>query len=154
MSNGLELPKERQMQQAARYWIDEILVKSPFAKPLGIAVVAAEPDRVTLRLPLRAELTTVGSIVHGGAIATLIDVAGAAASASGITGDDAAGGVTSHLTVAYLAPADGRDIEAEAVVAHRTRSRTVSDVAVRDADGTLVAKGTVISRIFRNAGDR
>lgn len=83
------------MQQATRYWIDEILVKSPFAEPLGLQVVAAEPDRVSLRLPFRAGLATVGTIVHGGAIATLIDVAGAAASASAITGDDAAGGATS-----------------------------------------------------------
>jgi acyl-coenzyme A thioesterase PaaI-like protein len=56
------------MQQGARYWIDEILVKSPFARPLGLQVVAAEPDRVLLRLPFRADLATVG-IVHGGAIA-------------------------------------------------------------------------------------
>lgn len=139
------------MQASARYWIDEVLVKSPFAAPLGLEVVAAETDRVLLRLPFRTDLTTVGSIVHGGAIATLVDVAGAAASASGVTGDDVTGGVTSHLTIAYLAPADGRDIEAEAVVVHRTRSQTVSDVSVRNADGRLVAKGTVISRIFRQA---
>ena len=149
--NEPETAKERQMQQGARYWIDEILVKSPFARPLGLQVVAAEPDRLLLRLPFHADLATVGSIVHGGAIATLIDIAGAAASASGITGDDAAGGATSHLTVAYLAPADGRDIEAEAIVAHRTRSQTVTDISVRDQEGTLIAKGTVTSRIFRKA---
>jgi uncharacterized protein (TIGR00369 family) len=125
------------------------LVKSPFAKPFGIEVASAERDRVCLRLPFRADLATVGAIVHGGAIATLVDVAGAAASASGITDDDAAGGATFHLTVAYLAPVDGRDIEAEAVVAHRTRNQTLADVSVRDSEGTLVAKGTVTSRIFR-----
>ncbi|GLS32952.1 uncharacterized domain 1-containing protein [Mesorhizobium albiziae] len=137
------------MQKAARYWIDEILIKSPFAKPLGIEVVDAEPERVTLRLPFRTDLATVGNIVHGGAIATLIDVAGAAASASGIAGDDTVGGATTHLNVAYLAPAEGRDIAAEAVVAHRTRSQTVTDVSVRDCEGALIAKGTVTSRIFR-----
>ncbi len=100
-------------------------------------------------MPFSPDLVTVGSIVHGGAIAALIDVAGAAASASGTTDEDAAGGATSHLTVAYLAPADGRDIEAEAIVAHRTRSQTVADVSVRDCEGMLVAKGMVISRIFR-----
>jgi uncharacterized protein (TIGR00369 family) len=139
---------EGQMQKTARYWIDEILVKSPFAKPLGIEVVDAEPERVRLRLPLRANLASVGDIVHGGAIATLIDVAGAAASASGIAGDDTVGGATTHLSVAYLAPAEGRDISAEAVVAHRRRSQTVTDVSVRDCKGTLIAKGTVTNRIF------
>lgn len=142
------------MRKGARHWIDEVLVKSPFAKPLGLQVVAAEIDRVVLRLPFRPDLATVGSIVHGGAIATLIDIAGAAASASGIADDDTAGGATAQLTVAYLAPADGRDIEAEAVVAHRTRSQTLSDVSVRDAEGTLLAKGTVISRIFRKPPEK
>lgn len=139
------------MQTSARYWIDEILMKSPFAAPLGLEVVAAEMDKVLLRLPFRTDLATVGSIVHGGAVATLIDVAGAAASASGISGDDVTGGATSHLTIAYLAPADGCDIEARAVVVHRTRSQTVSDVSVRDVGGRLVAKGTVTNRIFRQA---
>jgi uncharacterized protein (TIGR00369 family) len=86
-------------------------------------------------------------VVHGGAIATLVDVAGAAASASGAA-PEVGGGATSSLALSYLAPADGVDLAAEARVIQRGRSQTVSDVEVRDPSGRLVAKGLVTSRLF------
>ncbi|HWK65482.1 MAG TPA: PaaI family thioesterase [Rhizobiaceae bacterium] len=137
------------MHVLARHWIDEVLGKSPFAVMLGIEVAEAEPDRVLVRLPFRPELATVGAIVHGGAIATLVDIAGAAASGSGIDEDDVTGGATSQMDVAYLVAADGCDLVAEARVIQRSKSQTVSDVFVRDDTGRLVAKGMVTSRIFR-----
>ncbi|BCH25979.1 PaaI family thioesterase [Mesorhizobium sp. L-8-3] len=137
------------MHAIARGWIEDVLAKSPFAAPLGIEVVEAETDRVVMKLPFRPQLATVGSIVHGGAIATLVDVTGAAASASGLADGDAVGGATANLAIAYLAAADGCDLTAEALVIQRGRNQTVSDVTVRDDAGRLVAKGMVTSRIFR-----
>lgn len=137
------------MHQLARYWIEEVLGKSPFASMLGIEIAEAEPDRVLVRLPFRPDLATVGTIVHGGAIATLIDIAGAAASGSGLDGNDVTGGATSQIDVAYLVAADGCDLLAEARVIQRSKSQTVSDVFVRDGEGGLIAKGMVTSRIFR-----
>lgn len=137
------------MHALARYWIDEVLARSPFATILGIEIPEAAPDRVVVRLPFRPDLATVGTVVHGGAIATLVDIAGAAASGSGIIDDDVAGGATSQLDVAYLVAADGCDLFAEALVVQRSRSQTVSDVFVRDGKGRLIAKGMVTSRLFR-----
>jgi uncharacterized protein (TIGR00369 family) len=137
------------MHALARYWIDEVLGKSPFAAMLGIEIAEAEPDRVFVRLPFRPDLATVGTLIHGGAIATLIDIAGAAASGSGITENDVTGGATSQIDVAYLVTADACDLLAEARVIQRSKSQTVSDVFVRDAEGRLIAKGMVTSRIFR-----
>ena len=127
--------------------VTEVLMGSALAQRLGIALDTLEPNRVVLRMPFRADNVTVGSIVHGGAIATLIDVAGAAASASGAP-PGVKGGATSTLTVSYLAPADGVDLSAEARVIQRGRSQTVSDVEVRDPAGRLLAKGLVTSRLF------
>jgi len=127
--------------------VTEVLIGSVLAQRLGIALDAIEPDRVVLRMPFRADNVTVGSIVHGGAIATLIDVAGAAASVSGAP-NEVKGGATSTLAVSYLAPADGVDLSAEARVIQRGRSQTVSDVEVRDPAGRLLAKGLVTSRLF------
>lgn len=137
------------MHALARYWIDEVLGKSPFAVMLGIEIAEAEPDRVLVRLPFRPELATVGTVVHGGAIASLIDIAGAAASGSGLDEDQVSGGATSQIDVAYLVAADGCDLLAEARVIQRSKSQTVSDVFVRDGQGRLIAKGMVTSRIFR-----
>ena len=135
------------MHEDKRLWIETVLGGSPVASRIGIRLAEIEPDRVVVALPFRPDNVTLGRIVHGGVIATLIDIAGAAASASGADGKTA-GGATASMTVAYLAPAEGCDLVAEALVIQRGRSQTVSDVAVRDADGRLVAKGLVTSRIF------
>jgi len=143
------------MDQVAMMWIDGVLLSSPVAKTLGLELLHAEVDHVRLRLPFDSGLTTVGNTVHGGVIATVVDVAGAAASASGIREqDEATGGVTADLSIAYLRPAVGSHLEATAEVTERTRTQTQTSVEVRDAEGQLVATGLVNSRIFhqRRAG--
>lgn len=139
------------MDPAARQWIETVLAGSPVARHLGIRVAEAAKDRVVLALPFSVGNVTLADIVHGGVIATLIDIAGAAASGSGIDGT-ATGGATASLSIAYLAPAKGCDLTAEAVIVQRGRSQTVSDVVVRDDAGTMVAKGLVVSRIFSARG--
>lgn len=127
--------------------VTEILMGSALARRLGIALDTLEPDRIVLRMPFRPDNVTVGSVVHGGAIATLVDVAGAAASAAGAA-PEVEGGATSSLALSYLAPADGVDLAAEARVIRRSRGQAVSDVEVRDPAGRLVAKALVTSRLF------
>lgn len=135
------------LEPFARQWI-EVVTGSPAAKALGIEIGTVRVDFVRLRLPYDDNHTTVPQTVHGGVIATLIDIAGAAASGSGITSNDGAtGGATSHLSVTYLARASG-DLCAEAKVVHGTRSMTHSEVAVRSDDDHLLATGQVSSRIF------
>ena len=63
----------------ARQWLGA----SPFVKYLSIELVALEPGIATLRLPYDQTMTTIGSVVHGGAIVTLMDSAGAAAAWAG-----------------------------------------------------------------------
>ena len=132
-------------------WITDVLLGSPVARTLGVELKSADPDRVVLALPFRAGNVTLARIVHGGAIATLIDIAGAAASASGADGALVRGGATASLTVHYLAPADGVDLEAEAVVVRRGRRQTVSDITVRSGTA-IVAKALLTSTIFVVAG--
>jgi uncharacterized protein (TIGR00369 family) len=126
--------------------IRDILMGSPVAKNLGVALDTLEVDRVVLRLPFSPANVTIGNIVHGGVVATLIDIAGAVASFSGAP--QGAMGATSALAINYLAPADGTDLVAEARIVQRGRSQTVADVTVRDAAGRLVAKALSTNRIF------
>lgn len=128
-------------------WVDDILLASPLARSLGIVRTALAVDRVVLAMPFNPASVTLGSIVHGGAIATLIDIAGAASSASGAGGDDLAGGATANLTIHYLAPADGCDLEAEAIVVKRGARQSVSEIRVRSSD-TLVATAVITSAIL------
>lgn len=137
-----------QLDPLAHQWIEGVLAASPIARHLGITVLEAGVDEVRLGLRYREDLTTVPGVLHGGVVATLVDVAGASASASGLTAaDGATGGATTHLHVAYLAVA-GSDLIATAKVVQRTRSGTHTEIAVHDADHTLVATASVTSRLF------
>lgn len=137
------------MHDLARHWIDNVILQSPVARAIGINLRSSEVDAVTATLPFSEDLTTTPGLLHGGVIASLIDTLGAVGSASGVTPDlEATGGATSHLAVSYLAPARS-DLTATATVVNRTRSGTLTDVHVRDAEGALVATGQVTSRFFR-----
>ncbi|GAA4659913.1 PaaI family thioesterase [Gordonia humi] len=131
----------------ARRLIDEVVLGSPVATALALALDRVDVDDVALTMAMSDELTTVPGVIHGGAVATLIDTAGAAACASGVDGDDVTGGATTHLQIAYLGRAC-TDLRAAATVVHRTRATTHTDVVVSGTDGRVVARGQVTSRIF------
>ena len=127
--------------------VRQAIVGSPLASLLGAETVEVAPDCVRVRLPFRAELTTVGELVHGGAIAALIDVA---ATAAFWTGADLARnprGTTIGFTVNFLAPVRGGDLIAEARVVQRGRSISVGEVTVAGADGRPVARALVTYKL-------
>lgn len=49
----------------------------PFSKLMGVEIVSAGKDRVEGRLPVRDDLCTAGSILHGGAVMAFADTLGA-----------------------------------------------------------------------------
>jgi uncharacterized protein (TIGR00369 family) len=128
-------------------FIRQFLPDSPFVGHLGISLSDLQPDLATLALPFAPSLATVGSIVHGGAIATLIDTAAMVAAWSGAALPAKPRGTTVGLTVSYLAAAEGEDLLATARVLRRGRSLTYLDVEVRGQSGTLLAKGLVTYKL-------
>jgi uncharacterized protein (TIGR00369 family) len=123
------------------------IVSSPLSGLLGLEVDAIEADRVRVRLPFRDEVTTAGDIVHGGAIAALIDTAatGAAWSAADLGANPR--GTTIALSVNFLAAAHGQDIVADARVIQRGRTITVCEVTVKGANGKRVASALVTYKL-------
>jgi uncharacterized protein (TIGR00369 family) len=125
----------------------QFLPSSPFPGHLGIRLVDMGPGSATLGLPFAEALVTAGTTVHGGVVASLIDTAGMVAAWSGGEVPDRLRGTTVGLTVSYLAPADGEDLQASATVLRRGRSIVHVDVDVRTASGTAVAKGLVTYKL-------
>jgi uncharacterized protein (TIGR00369 family) len=123
------------------------LPASPFPGHLGIRLVAMGAGSATLELPFAEPLATTGTVVHGGAVASLIDTAAMVAAWSGADVPDNLRGTTVGLTVSYLAPADGEDLRATATVLRRGRSIVHVDVEVRVASGAAVAKGLVTYKL-------
>jgi uncharacterized protein (TIGR00369 family) len=125
----------------------QFLPSSPFPGHLGIRLVDMGPGSATLGLPFAEALVTAGTTVHGGAVASLIDTAGMVAAWSGGEVPDRLRGSTVGLTVSFLAPADGEDLQASATVLRRGRSIVHVDVDVRTDSGTAVAKGLVTYKL-------
>ena len=119
---------------------------SPFAKELGIELVDLRPDHAELRLPWAPRLATVGDVVHGGAIAALLDTAGMAAAWSDDAEPDKPAGSTVAMNVNYAAAAVASDLTAHASVVRRGRSLCFCEVRVSDAGGTVVAHGSMVHR--------
>ncbi len=129
-----------------RETIAAFIPASPLVRHLGIAVHALEADRALLALPYRSELATIGDVVHGGAIASLIDTAGMAAAWADDAPAEQLAGATVSMTVDYVAPARGSDLLATATVARRGRSLCFVDVRVTEPGDRLVAKGSLVYR--------
>ena len=83
---------------------------SPFAKDLGIEIVDLHLDHAELRLPWSPRLATMGEVVHGGAIATLLDTAGMAAAWSDDTVPENFAGATVSMSVSFAAAARATDL--------------------------------------------
>ena len=134
------------MATTRRELIRAFVPESPLVRHLGIRLETLEPDRAELTLPYAGEVATIGDVVHGGAISSLIDTAAMAAAWSDDEVPDSPSGSTVGLTVDFLAAARGQDLRAKASVLRRGRSLCFCDVAVTDPDDRLVAKGLVTYR--------
>ena len=126
--------------QDGRDVIAVFLAQSPFVVKLGIVAEVLEADGVRLRLPWDPTNTTLGDMVHGGAIATLADLTVMAAAWCGAPAPESLRGVTVSMALDYLAPARSTDLIGEGRVLRRGRSLVNCEADVRRADGELVAK--------------
>jgi uncharacterized protein (TIGR00369 family) len=127
--------------------VRDAILESPLGRLLGMEVESVERDRVRIRLPFRAEVTTVGDIVHGGALSAVADAAATAAAWSGADLSTNPRGTTIALTINFLAAARGEDVVADARVVQRGRTITVCEVNVEGANGKRVASALVTYKL-------
>ena len=128
-------------------FIRQFFPNSPFVALLGIQLTDIQPGVAILSLPFASALVTIGTVVHGGAIASLIDTAAMVAAWSDAEVPAKARGTTVNLTIAFLAPAEKEDLQAVARVLRRGRNLVYLDVEVRSASGDAVAKGLVTYKL-------
>ena len=131
----------------------ELIGRVPFWETIGIELDDAEVGRVRLRLAMREDLRTFGDrrVLHGGAIATLIDSAAASATRT-LRGEDEPpwrGLATTYMHVSYLAAVTGGEVTSEARVLRAGRSVAFLAVEVRNDEDELVARGSATMQIRR-----
>jgi uncharacterized protein (TIGR00369 family) len=116
-----------------------------FPRFVGIDLEEVRTDYARMRLPFRPELNQPAGVVHGGAIATLIDTA--VVPAIGSAYDEPRALFTIQMQIEYLEPLVETDMVAEAWIEKRGRSTVFCRVEVRAATGTLAAIGTLIYKV-------
>lgn len=133
--------------------VRDVIVASPLGRLLGVDLVSVARDRVVVRLPFKSDVTTVGDLVHGGAIGALVDVTATAAAWSDVDLGRGPRGTTIGLTINYLNGARGCDLVATGTIAQRGKSIVVCEVAVDDGRGTAIARALVTYKLgYRHEG--
>jgi uncharacterized protein (TIGR00369 family) len=127
-----------------RELLTQFVPSSPFVRLLGIELVDVGTDRAVVRLPFREDLVTIADVVHGGALASLIDMAAVSAAWADDAEPTSMEGATVSLDVSYVAAARGKDLTAVGVVSKRGRTLVFVDVRVTEPDERLVATGTAV----------
>ena len=112
----------------------------PLHQLLGFRFVEMGDDRVVIEMPVRPEAFNGSGNLHGGAVATLVDVA-AGSCAGRASGFDplTQSLVTADLHVRYLGRPKGDTVRAEARLMRAGRMLIVVDVRVTDPLGNLIA---------------
>lgn len=120
--------------QDPRARVQEMFDADPSVQGLGIEFVDVADGRVTLRIPIRAEMLNALGYAHGGYLFAVADTAFAYAAAA--AGFPAA---THTAETTFVAPVRQTGyLEAAAHVVHRYGRQVVCDVVVHDEKGTLV----------------
>jgi uncharacterized protein (TIGR00369 family) len=117
----------------------------PFLKVLGVQVESVGPGTATLLLPVREELKRNDGIVHGGAIASVIDSAFAFAIIPLLSENERT--TTVDLTIHYLRPLAGGVAKASARVVRAGRRVITVSADLFDENEKLAA--TALSTYLR-----
>ncbi|MEQ9146009.1 MAG: PaaI family thioesterase [Parvibaculaceae bacterium] len=137
------------MQDALKNMLKDGIVLSPYGRHLGMEPVLIEPDHVAVAMPFRQELTTIGDMVHGGAIASLVDVTATAAFWALEEPPANPRGTTIGFSINYLDAGRAQTLTADAKVIRRGGSICVGSVDVTDEDGKPVAHATVTYKLSK-----
>ena len=127
-----------------RELLTQFVPSSPFVRLLGIELAEVGTNRAVVRLPFREDLVTIADVVHGGALASLIDMAAVSAAWADDAQPTSMEGATVSLDVSYVAAARGKDLTAVGVVSKRGRTLVFVDVRVTEPDERLVATGSAV----------
>ena len=125
------LPAER------RDRIERAIEAVPYAQLLGIKLEKVVPGEAILTLTIRPELSQNYGVVHGGAIASLIDTAMAFAILTLLEPEERV--TTVDLTISYLRPGLEGRLRATARVLRQGRRLLNTSAEVTNEGGTLLA---------------
>ncbi len=117
--------------------IREAFASVPYAKLIGLELGEMKPGEANLHLDIRDELKQNQGVVHGGAVASLIDTAAAFAVVTRL--DPGERVTTTDLTIHYLRPITSGHLTATARIVRGGRRLFILAVQVTNDHEVLVA---------------
>jgi 1,4-dihydroxy-2-naphthoyl-CoA hydrolase len=105
---------------------------------LGIQFIEVTREKVVGELIVRADLCTLGQVLHGGAIMAFADTLGAVATIANLPADTRTTTIESKTNFLSAAPLGSR-VVGESTPVHRGRTTMVWQTQVRSDSGRLVA---------------
>jgi uncharacterized protein (TIGR00369 family) len=136
------LPAERSARWSKfGHWDDRF-----FPNVVGLVLEEVRTDYARMRLPYRSELRQPAGVIHGGAIATMIDAVVVPALASAY--HEVPLLLTIDLQIRFLNAARDTDLIGEGWVTRRGRSVSFCQAEVRrEVDQEVVAEGWLVYRV-------
>ena len=119
----------------------------PFAAELGIEVDAASPGEVSARLAWSERLCTAGGVLHGGALMSLADTAGAFCAFLSLP-EGASGTATIESKTNFFAAVRAGSVRARSRPLHRGRTTIVVETDLFDDRERHVARVTQTQAIL------
>ncbi len=129
--------------------IKRIIEEDPFLKYVGVKVLSLKEGYCKISVGFRKELTRLGDMMNGGAIATLADSAGGCAV---LTLNDRSNQVTVQLDTSFLRTIKTGPVVAEASVTRKGKVLSFADVKIFDGDKQLCAAAKGIWFVFGDIG--
>lgn len=123
----------------------DLITSMPYADRLGMTLTEASPERVVAVLAYAPEMCTAAGIMHGGALMSLADTAGALVAFLGLAEGQVTATITS--TTQLFRPVSAGTVRAVAVPLHRGRTTCTVQTSLHDEAGRLVAQTTQIQAI-------
>ncbi|WP_052759397.1 PaaI family thioesterase [Paenibacillus sp. DMB20] len=122
----------------SREEMEPVLTGSKFNQFLGIRLEEIKDRSITIRLPYNELFyTSADGYIHGGILATMIDIAGYFAIFSLLNQPVP----TVDLKIDYLRPGRAGDLLATATVVKLGRTVSIADIVVTDLSGKQIAIG-------------
>jgi 1,4-dihydroxy-2-naphthoyl-CoA hydrolase len=125
--------------------LESVVALMPFAAELGLALEEASAERVVARLDWAPRLCTAGGILHGGALMSLADSAGALVTFLGLPEGATTATITSSTQL--MRPVSAGTVRAVAVPLHRGRTVVTAQTSLYDGRERLVAQTTQVQAV-------
>jgi len=122
-----------------------------FPSFLGLRVEELRTDYARMRLPFRPELNQPAGVIHGGAIASLVDTV--VVPAIGSAYDEPRMLLTIDMQLRYMGSISNEDAIAEGWVTQRGRRIVFCDTEVRGESGGLAASATITYKVGKPMPD-